>query len=142
IGKIVERLLRNADDMVLHEFGPLARAVFGMLQAALPLNDSPTVEVVCGELRKHSAEIHLTVARRAEASCAVYPWLVARINALAAGRVELRVLDVEHADTLGINVDIVEIVEALQHIVRRVIEHVCARVISHPLEEHLERCAV
>src|SRR5690606_40045962 len=53
IGKIVERLLRNADDMVLHEFGPLARAVFGMLQAALPLNDSPTED----RSEEHTSEL-------------------------------------------------------------------------------------
>ena len=114
----------------------------GMLQRALPLHHRPAVEVVGGELGEDRAEVHLPVAGGAEAPGPVHPAGVAGIDPLPPGRIELRVLDVEHADPLVVDVDVVEIVEALQHVVRRVVEHVAAHVPVELVEEHLEGRAV
>ncbi len=48
----------------------------------------------------------------------------------------------EALDALVVDVDVIEIVEALQHEVARIIEDVGARMVVHPLEEHLEGDAV
>ena len=113
----------------LDEFGAFARAVFGMLQRAFPFDHGPAVEIVGGHLREDRAEIDLAVAERAEAAGAVDPALIAAIDALPAGRVELGILDVEHLDPVFVDVDVVEIIEALQHIVRGIVEHVGARMV-------------
>src|SRR5690606_26147901 len=117
-GEVVEGVLRDADDVVLDELGTLARTIFRMLQRAFPLEHGPAVKVVGGELGEDGAEINLAVAERAEATGAVHPALIARIDALTAGRVELGVLHVEGLDALMVDVDVVEIVELLQHEVR------------------------
>src|SRR5690606_2365318 len=140
--EIVERALRDTDDVLAHELGALARAVLGMLQAALPLDDGPAVEVVGRELREDALEVDLAVARRAEAAGAIDPALVAAVDALPARRIELGVLDVKHADALVIDVDVLEIVEALQDVVRRVEQHAGARMLARALVDHLVRHAV
>src|SRR3546814_10911253 len=61
-------------------------------------------------------EIDLPVAQRAEAAGAVDPVLKPAIDPRTSGGVEFGVLDVEHADPLVINVDELQIVECLQHI--------------------------
>ena len=84
----------------------------------------------------------MSVAQRAEAPCALDPALVARVDALAPRRVELGVLDVERVDALVVDVDEVEIVELLQHEVRRVVVDAAARMATDPFEQHLEGHAV
>jgi len=63
------------------------------------------------------AEIDLSVAERSESARAVHPGLKASVNALAPGRIELCVLDMKHADAIGVNVEVIEIIQALQYIV-------------------------
>ena len=70
------------------------------------------------------------------------PALVAGIDALPAGRVELGVLHVEGLDALVVDVDEVEIVELLQQEMRRIVVDVAARVPADRVEEHLEGGAV
>src|SRR5690606_25677432 len=142
VREVVERALRHADDVLAHELSALARAVLGVLQAALPLDDGPAVEIVGRELREDAVEVDLAVARRAEAARAIDPALVAAVDALSPRRIELGVLDVKHADALVVNVDVLEIVEALQHVVRRVEQHAGPRVPARALVEHLVRHAV
>ena len=93
-------------------------------------------------LREDRREVDLPVAERAEAAGAVDPGLEAAVDALPAGRVELGILDVEDLDALVVDVDVVEVVELLQHEVARVVEHGSARVAADALEEHLEGHAV
>ncbi|ENN87473.1 hypothetical protein RHSP_28535 [Rhizobium freirei PRF 81] len=113
-----------------------------MLQGAFPFDHGPAVEIIGGHLREDSTEIDLAVAERTEAAGALDPALIAAIDTLASGRIELRILDVEHLDAVLVDVDVVEIIEALQDIVRGVVEHVGARVVLHALQEHLEGDAV
>src|SRR3546814_5006504 len=63
---------------------------------------------------------------------------LAAIDPRSPGRVELGVLDVEHADPLVINVDELQIVERLQHIMAGIIEDVGARMIVDAREEAFE----
>src|SRR5690606_8061097 len=131
-----------ANDVLAHELRTLARTVLRVLERALPLDDGPARKIVGRELREDRGEVHLPVARRAEAASAVDPALIAAVHALAARRIELRVLDVKHSDAFVIDVDVLEIVEALQHVVRRVEQHARARVPARALVEHLVGDAV
>ncbi len=92
----------------------------------------------CANFEKIDLEIDLAVAERAEAAGAVGPGLETAIHALAARRIELRILDVKHSDTLVVDVDVFEIVELLQHEVAGVVEDVAALVTADAFEEHLE----
>src|SRR5881398_506277 len=114
-GEIVERLFRDPDDMIGDELRPFARAILGVLETAFPLQHRPAGIIVLGELGEDRLEVHLAVAQRTEPSGPINPRLETAVHALAAGRVELGVLDVEHANPLVIQVDILEIVELLQH---------------------------
>ena len=72
-------------------------------------------------MEKIAAEIDLTVAERAEAARAFDPWRIAGIDALPSVRIELAVLDVKRLDPLVVDVDEFEVVELLQHEVRRIV---------------------
>ena len=48
----------------------------------------------------------------------------------------------EHLDALVIDVDVLNIVQCLQHVVAGVIQHVAARMIVNPLKKHFECDAV
>ena len=91
------------------------------------------------QFRENRTEIHLPVPERAEPSGTLRPWLKARIHPLAAGRIELRILDMKHPDALVVDVDVVQVVELLQHEVARIVENIAALVAVHTLQEHLER---
>ena len=106
------------------EVRPFARAVLGVLQAAFPFHHRPAVKVVLRQLREDAAEIDLAVAERAEAPGAVDPGLEAAIDALPAGRVQLRVLDVEHADPVVVDVDVGQDSRGAAARSARVVEHV------------------
>src|SRR3546814_12150291 len=90
------------------------------------------------QLGENPAEIDLPVAQRAEAAGAIDPVLKPAIDPRTSGGVEFGVLDVEHADPLVINVDELQIVERLQHIMAGIIEDVGARMIVDSREEALE----
>src|SRR5579871_1135369 len=141
-GEVVERLLGDADDVMLDEVGALARAVLRVLERAFPFKHGPGRIAVLRELREHAAEIDLPVAKRAEAARPLDPRRIARVDALPAGRVELGVLDVERLDALVIDVDEFEIVELLQHEVRGIVVDRAALVAFERVEKALEGGAV
>ena len=128
--------------MVRDELGALARRDLGMLQAAFPLVDRPAGEIISRELREDRLEIHLPVAERAVAAGALEPSLIAAVDALLRGRVELGVLDVEHLDAVVIDVDEAEIVHALLDVVAGVVIDVATLVAADGVEEHVEGFAV
>src|SRR5438552_9034028 len=141
-GEIVERLFRDPDDMIGDELRPFARAILGVLETAFPLQHRPAGIIVLGELREDRLEVHLTVAQRTEPSGPLGPRLEPAIHALAAGRVELGVLDVKHADPLVIDVDVFEIVELLQHEMAGIVQDVATLVTADAVEEHFEGHAI
>jgi hypothetical protein len=112
-----------------------------VLQAAFPFQHRPAVIVVLRELGEDAGEIDLPVAERAEAAGAVDPALVAGIDALPAGRVELGVLDVKRLDALVVDVDEGEIVELLQQEVRRVVVDVAARGVPFTASRNISKVA-
>src|SRR5208337_4575307 len=120
------------------ELGPLARPVLRMLQAAFPFEHGPRRIAVLRHLGEDAAEIDLPVAERPEASRPIDPGRIARIDALPAGRIELGVLDVERLDPLVVDVDELEIVELLQHEVRRIVVDRAALMPADRVEEALE----
>src|SRR5947208_9148207 len=137
-GEIVECLFRDADDVVGDELRSFAGAVLGVLETAFPLQHRPAGIIVLGELREDRLEVHLTIAQRTEPSGPLGPRLEPTIHALAAGRVELGVLDVKHANPLVIDVDVFEIVELLQHEMAGIVQDVATLVTADAVEEHFE----
>src|ERR1700722_4369433 len=83
-GKIVEGALSNADDVVLDELRAFARAILGVLERAFPLQHRPAVETIGRKLGEDPAEIHLSVAQRAEPPRPIHPALETTIDALPA----------------------------------------------------------
>src|SRR5690242_17631595 len=103
------------------------------------MKPAPSRAPSSGCFRQHS---HSSTAQPAEPAGALHPGLKAAVHALPAGGIELGVLDVKCDDALVIPVDEVEIVEALQHEMRRIVVDPAAGVITDPLQQHLERGAV
>src|SRR5437016_290856 len=132
----------SPDDVIGDELRPFAGTVLRVLEAALPLEHRPAGVVVLRQLREDRLEVHLTVAQGTEPAGAIDPRLEPAIHALAAGRIELGILDVKHADAVVIEIDVLEVVELLQHEVTGIVQQVAALVTAKALEEHLERHAV
>src|SRR5262249_1232123 len=124
--EVVERRLRGLDDVPLHELGAFLGALHVVLERALPLDDGPAGLVVLRALAEDPREVALPVAGRAEAPRALGPAEVAAVDADAAGRPELGVLHVEDLDAVVIEVEVLEVVELLQHEVARVVEQLRA----------------
>src|SRR5258708_24606725 len=91
------------------------------------------------QLGEDRLEVPLTAAERTDRAGGIAPERNPAIHALAAGRIELGILDVKHADAIVIEVDVLEIVELLQQEVTGIVQQVAARVSADALEEHLER---
>ena len=140
--EVVERVVCHFDDVIGDELRPVARRDFGMLQAVLPLVHRPAGKIVGGKFGEYRLEVHLAIAERAIASGAVEPALVAAVDALFCGRIELGVLDVKHLDALVIRIDEAEIVEALLDEMAGVVIDVATRVSADRVEEHIEGVAV
>src|ERR1700728_1967554 len=87
-GKVVERLVGDADELMLDEVGALARPILRMLEVAFPFEHRPGRIAVLRHLGKNAAEIDLAVAERTEAASAFDPTCVARIDALPSGGIE------------------------------------------------------
>src|SRR5215475_1664798 len=62
-GEIIECLISNANDVVCNELRAFAGAVFGILQAAFPFQDSPGAVADRCQLGKNAPEVDLTVAK-------------------------------------------------------------------------------
>src|ERR1700678_250672 len=77
LGEVVEYAVRHFDDVIGDELGTLARRDLGMLQAAFPLVDRPSREIIGCELGEDRFEIDLAVAERAVAAGALEPTFVA-----------------------------------------------------------------
>src|SRR6185369_12975278 len=131
-----------ANDVPLDELGAFARAVFGMLQRALPFEHGPARKIVLRHLREDRAEVDLPVAQRAEAPRALDPAAIAAIDTLPPIRTKLGVLHVKGLDALVIDIDEREVVELLQDVVTRIEQYVCAPVVLHGREKTFERHTV
>lgn len=59
--KVIEALLRSADHVLPDERRTFTRAVFRMLEAALPFDHGPTVVTVLRKLAEHLREINLPI---------------------------------------------------------------------------------
>ena len=105
VGEIVERALGHTNNVITDELRAFRGTVIGVLQTAFPFENGPAVEVVLSELGKDAREIDLPVAKRTEATGTIDPTLVTTVDTLATGRIQLGIFDMEHLDTLVIDVD-------------------------------------
>src|ERR1700733_3905377 len=141
-GEVVEYAVRPLEALGGDEFGALARRRLGMLQAAFPLVHGPAREIISRELGEDRLEINLAVAERPIAPGALEPSLIAAIDALLSGRIELGVLDVEHLDAVVIGVDEAQIVHALLDVMAGVVIDVATLVAADGVKKHVEGLAV
>ncbi len=124
--------------MALNEGGTFRGTLFGVLQAAFPLQHCPAWKVVLSHLGEDPWEVHLSIPKRAETTCTVDPGLVTAINSLSTSRVEFCILDMEDLDHVVIDVDVLQIVQGLQDIVTGIIKHSTAWVIARSFQQHFE----
>jgi hypothetical protein len=64
--KVVEGAFCRLDNVARNERSAFLCPSFTVLDATLPFKDSPTVEVVLGELGEDRAKVNLTVTRRSK----------------------------------------------------------------------------
>src|SRR5204862_1522143 len=93
----------------------LGGSLLRRLEAALPLEHRPTLVVVLHELREDLLPVHLSVSRGAEATSAIFPVLIPAVHAGPSIRAEFGVLHVKGLDTLVIQLEVLDVVELLQH---------------------------
>ena len=106
-GEIVEGALGDANDVVVDEGRAFRGPVLRMLEAAFPFEHGPAVVVVAAaSLEKMPAKSTWPSPSERKRPARLTQRLVAAIDALAAGRIELRILDVEHLDALVVDVDV------------------------------------
>src|SRR5580700_2762769 len=141
-GEIVERDSGRFDEMLADEGRALSRALLGALHATLPFEYCPAVEPDVGQEREDTFEVDLAVAERAEAPGALIPWLVAAVDADAAARSELGVLDVKATDPLAVQFDECAVVELLQEEMARIVVDTGGGMLVCMVEERLEGGAV
>src|SRR5690606_41955822 len=91
-----------------------------MFQRTFPLNNRPAIKIIGSHFGENCTKIDLAIAQRTEAPGTIDPALIPAIDALSTSGVKFRVLDVEHLDAIFANAAIVEIIEALQHRMRRI----------------------
>src|SRR5579859_5078598 len=129
-GEIVEGALGYIDQHAADESGSFARALYGILDAAFPFQHRPAVKAVLRQFGEDALEIDLPVARTAETSGAILPVLVAAVDARTRRRMVFGVFDVEGFNVIFVDIQVADIVQALQHEMRRVVQDVGARVVA------------
>src|SRR5882672_5421365 len=120
-GKIIKGFIGDMNNMVLYKHRALGCPVDRVLDGAFPLHHGPALVVVSRELAENGFKIYLPVAQRAKPAGALQPVAVAPIHTLPAGGIEFGILDMKHFYAFVVNVDILKIVEALQHKMRGVV---------------------
>ena len=138
IGKIIKGAFGDSDNVIGNELCAFARAVLRVFQAAFPLDNRPTIKVIGRHLGKDRRKIDLSITKGPEPSCPIYPRLIARINPLPTGWIKLCVFDMEHLDPILVDVDVIQIIHALKHVMRWVIKHVASGVAIHPFKKHFK----
>src|SRR5262245_17481288 len=134
-GEVVECAARRRDQVLRDERCAFLGALLSVLEAALPLQRRPAFVAELRQQREHGCEVDLPVAERTETTRAVLPVLVAAVHTRAPVRPELGVLHVEADDALVIELDVLQVVELLQHEVARVVEQARTRMLVDVIEE-------
>ena len=71
--EVVEGFLGDLDHVLADEGRAFLGSLDGILEAAFPFDDGPTVIAVLGEQREKTGPFHLTVTSGAEAASAFLP---------------------------------------------------------------------
>src|SRR5438067_97050 len=99
-----------------------------MLDTAFPFEHGPAGVIILCQFAKNGFKVDLPIAERSESACPVNPWLITTVYSLLARRIKFCILYVECAYTFMIVIYISQIIELLQHKVRRIIKQTCARM--------------
>src|ERR1700680_430746 len=141
-GEIVKGPGRHINEHTANKFGPLARALHRILDAAFPFKHGPARETMLRQLREDALEVDLSIAYTAEAPGAIFPVLIATIDPRPGRGMILGILDVESANMVFIAVQVADVVQALQDEVGGVVQDMHARVIAGCRQEAFEGDAV
>ena len=112
--KIIKGFFSSFNNMTLNERSPFTCPLFGTFNTALPFEYGPTVVIVLRELREDAWEVYFSIAYGTESTGALDPREIAAVCSGAGVRVELRVLHVEGFNAFVVEVDIAEVVHALE----------------------------
>src|SRR5690606_31738428 len=102
------------------------------------LQHSPSAVIVLRKFAKYSCKVNLSVPQRSESSRSFNPSLVSTVDSLLSGRIKLRIFYMEHLDALVVEINELEIIQALKHKVTWVIEDICTLMVAHLVEEHFK----
>ena len=95
----------HANDVILDKRRSFFGALLGMLDAALPLQHGPAVDIVLRQLRKDTSEINLTVAQRTKTARTIDPRLISAINSALPGWIKFRILHMKGFDIILVDID-------------------------------------
>src|SRR5690606_29343536 len=123
--KVIKCFLSNPNDVTVNEWCSLCRTLLWMLDGAFPLQYSPSAVIVLRKFAKYSCKINLPVSQRSESACSLDPTLVSAIHALLACWVKFSILHMEHLDSLMVEINELEVIQALKHKVAWIIQDVC-----------------
>src|SRR3990167_5115471 len=105
VGKVVKGLVRHLDQMARDERSALGCSLGGGFQETLPFHHRPAPVAVLSEPGEDGREIHLTIAKAAEAPRPLGPRRVAGIDTLPTIGAEFGILDMKGRDTVVIEIN-------------------------------------
>src|ERR1700678_321922 len=124
--------------MPRNKWRAFARAMLRAFYAALPLHHCPAFVPILRQLRENSTEIHLAITQRSESSRAIHPRLKTSVHSLSRGGIKFRIFHVEHFYSRVIQIDVLQVIQLLQHEVAWVIKKIAARMPLEPIQKHFE----
>ena len=86
-------------------------------------------------LLEWDTDLRLAISQRTKPSCPVDPALITTVYTLFTCRVKLRVFYMEHPDPLMIIIDVLQVIEALQYKMRRIIQQTCSCMIIYMFQK-------
>src|ERR1019366_4204761 len=128
-GKVIERTIGHANDAIANERCTLCCSGLGMLDAAFPLQHCPAGIIVLRQLAEDGFEIYLPISQGAEATGTIDPILITAVHTRPPVWPELRIFDVECANTLVIKIEEFKIVHLLQNHVAWVVKDICTSMV-------------
>src|SRR5690606_1085371 len=127
--KIIKGFVRHTNDVILDEFSSFSGTGDLIFYTAFPLHYSPAIVSVLCQSAANRFKIDLPIPWRTVATGTVQPALVATKCSLAAGRVKLGVLHMKGFDALMVKVDVLYVIQLLQHKMGWIIKQTRARVV-------------
>ncbi|MNN03799.1 hypothetical protein D3C81_1165070 [compost metagenome] len=99
----------------------LTSAILRIFKCTFPFEDCPALKIILCQLGENCFEIDLSITNRAKAASPCLPILISTIDTLTTRWVEFSIFYMEHLDPLMVDVDELQVVEALQDKMRWIV---------------------